>query len=105
MSAAVVSAVALTLSLALVAGTLLGGPIGTGNLYLTKVGANGGVDAPAAAPVNVCLGTGSTVSSRSCGCDCGCDNPTLLLGNVKKGSRSSTTGVSKRLVKRTGVGI
>ncbi len=90
-------------SLALVAGTLLGGPIGTGNLYLTKVDANGGVGVGLAAPANVCLGTGSTVSSRSCGC--GCDDPTLLLGNVKKGSRSSTTGVSKRLVKRTGVGI
>ena len=94
-----------SLALALVTGTLLGGPNGTGNLYLTKVDANGGVDAPAAAPANVCLGTGSTGSSRSCGCDCSCDNPTLLLGNVKKGSRSSTAGVSKRLIKRTGVGI
>ena len=92
-------------AVALVAGILLGGPIGTGNLYLTKVDANGGVgvglDTPAAAPAKVCLGTGSDGSSR------GCDNPTLLLGNVKIGSRSrsSTAGVSKRLIKRTGVGI
>ena len=71
-----------SLGVAFVTGTLLGGPIGTGNPYLTKVEANG-------AP-----------PSRASGC-------VVLLGNGNALLRDSLSsgGVSKRLVKRTGVGI
>lgn len=80
------------------AGTLLGGPIGTGNLYLTNDEANGGVGAGV-------LSTLWTFWTFWDGCDSrNCDNEPILLGNIKRGM-SLSSGVSKRLVRRTGVGI
>ena len=74
-----------SLDVAFVTGTLLAGPIGTGNLYLTKVEANG------APPSRATSGSG-----------CGA---LLGNGNTPRLASLSSGGVSRRLVKRTGVGI
>lgn len=77
----------LSVDVVFVTGTLLAGPIGTGNIYLTKVEANG------VPPPRTTLGSG-------CSALLGNGN-----GNTPRRDSLSSGGVSKRLVKRTGVGI
>ncbi len=81
-----------------VTGTLLAGPIGTGNLYLTKVEANG---TPSPPPFCVSSDEGSG-SRTGAGCGALLGNDT---GNTPCRDSLSSGGVPKRLVKRTGVGI
>ena len=83
-----------------VTGTLLAGPIGTGNLYLTKVEANG---VPLPLPLTFCVSSDEGSGSRTgAGCGALLGNDT---GNTPCRDSLSSGGVSKRLVKRTGVGI